>query len=182
MNISRRAGRAAYKTLINAIPDVAVDVLDRPLSNAKGRRADAKFSKEASLWKPGVPSKWYATDGSNCFYYFRRTKVEFETRGYMGFGRLAVTIHGVTSTQAYYRHGGQLTDRRPAGWQSVATINAINLWDGHGSLQACGWESNEDLDLDIRAVDRARAEFKPVMLRGSFHQFAEQVQRVMERV
>jgi hypothetical protein len=183
VSLSRRAGRAAYKTLINAIPDSAVAVIDNPLTRAKVSRAHTRDLKDASLWGERVktPSAWYATDGSHRFYLFDRRKTHF-LPGWHCFGRLATTAYGENAAAAYLMHEGQLTDRRPAGWQSIATISAINIFDGHGSLKACGWESNRNLDLDIDEVDRIRAQFQVTDIRESLHKYAEPVKRAMERV
>ena len=178
--MSRTLAAAAYRRLIEAVPAAAVDALDRPLTDAKARHANAKDARKASLWAMGVrtPSKWYATDGTHCFYYFRRRKLDIELIGYPGIARVAITVHGTTASQAYYRHGGQLTDRRPAGWQSITTISGINYGGyGDGPLRACGWESNEDLDFDVDAVDRIRAQQQGPFITGSLHDYAEQVIR-----
>jgi hypothetical protein len=167
VSATRRLGMAAYKRLIEAAPSVMTDGIDDLLTPGKGRRANARDAKKAALWARGVsvPSKWYATDDSHCFYYFRRRKVDVELMGYPGITRLAVTAYGMSASQAYYRHGGQLTDRRPAGWLSATTIAAVRYggFDGN-SVRAWGWESNEDLDMDVYEVDRLRAQAP-----GPFH-------------
>lgn len=174
MSRTRRAGLAAYKALINAAPSVMADGIDNRIAPLSARRANAKDAKKAAVWAMSVrtPSKWYATDGSGCFYYFRRRKVDVELIGYPGIGRIAVTVYGTSATQAYYRHGGQLTDRKPAGWLSAATIAAVNYggFDGN-SVRAWGWTSNEDLDLDVYEVDRLRAADP-----GPFHRSSRSLQ------
>lgn len=181
MSATRRAGLAAYKALIEAIPDAAVDVLDTPLSIAKARRADSADAKAASLWamRVRVPSKWYAVDGSHAFYYFRRRKLDVETRGYVGIGKLAVTVHGVTATNAYYRHGGQLVDRKPSGWLSAATIAGVAYGGLEGGPRDWGWRDNEDADLSIAEVERLRAKNPDPFIRGHLSEYAEQVVRAM---
>jgi hypothetical protein len=160
LSITRRAGLAAYRRLVEAAPSVMTDGVDNRIAPFSARRANAKDEKKAAVWAMGLrtPSKWYATDGTGCFYYFRRRKVDVELIGYPGIGRLPVTVYGTTASQAYHRHGGQLTDRRPHGWLSAATIAAVNYggFDGN-SVRAWGWKSNEDLDLDVDLVDRLRA-------------------------
>jgi hypothetical protein len=181
---SRSLGRAAYKRLIEAVPAAAVDVLDRPLTTAKGRRAMAADARKAQVWAAGVkvPSKWYAVDGSHAFYLFRRRKVDVELVGYIGLGRLAVTAYGTSAAVAYYRHGGQLTNHKPSGWMSAATIAAVNYGGLEGGPRDWGWRDNEDADLSIREVERLRALNPDRFVRGSLHDYAEQVQRALAGV
>jgi hypothetical protein len=146
--------------LIEAAPSVMTDNLDNLLTTEKGRRAYARdlraYARQAD--RVSVPSKWYATDGSGAFYYFRHKKTYF-IQGDNAFGRIATTAFGGSAMAALVRHQGQLTDRRPSGWMSAATIAAVNYggFDGN-SVRAWGWTSNEDLDLDVYEVDRLRAQ------------------------
>lgn len=181
MSATRRAGLAAYKALIEAIPDAAVDVLDTPLSNAKARRSDSADAKKAAIWAMGVkvPSKWYAVDGSHAFYYFRRRKFDVDLVGYIGLGKLAVTAYGTSASRAYYRHGGQLVDRKPSGWLSAATIAGVAYGGLEGGPRDWGWRDNEDADLDIAEVERLRARNPDPYIRGHLSEYAQQVVRAM---
>lgn len=157
MSASRRLGAAAYRRLIEAAPDVLTDGLDNRLTPAKARRYHARDLRDAARFadRVRVPSKWYATDGSGCFYYFRTRRTHF-VPGDNAFGRLPTTAFGSNAAAAYMRHGGQITDSKPSGWLSAATVAAVNFGGLDGGPRDWGWRDNEDLDLDIRQVERLR--------------------------
>jgi hypothetical protein len=149
---------AAYKRLVEAAPAAAVDAIDDKAVGFLARRAHVKDLRAASDWGGSikVPSKWYATDGSRRFYYFKKKKVHF-LPGWNCFGRLATTVYGGNAAAAYILHEGQLTDRRPAGWISAATW-AGSMYGGlDGGPRDWGWTDNEDTDLDIAMVEKLRA-------------------------
>jgi hypothetical protein len=184
---ARRVGLAAYKRLVDAAPRVMTDGVDNRLAPISARRATAKDAKKAAVWAMGVrtPSKWYATDGTHCFYYFRRRKVDVELIGYPGIGRVAVTIYGTSASQAYYRHGGQLTDRRPSGWISAATLAGVMYGGLDGGPRDWGWSDNEDLDLDIATIERLRTQNPGPSIHGhlgGFSDYADQFARALAGV
>lgn len=159
MSHARRLGMAAYKRLIEAAPSVMTDGVDNRLAPFSARRARSKELREYARYEKRVkvPSKWYATDGSGGFYYFRKKSFGF-VPGDNAFGNSPCTIFGTSAAQAFDRHGGQLTDRRPSGWISAATLAGANYGGLDGGPRDWGWTNNEDLDLDIGMVERLRAE------------------------
>jgi hypothetical protein len=179
---TRTLGLAAYRRLISAVPAAAVDVLDTPLTAAKARRADAADARAAARWadRVSVPSKWYAVDGSNAFYFFRRKKLDWII-GDHAFGRIAVTACGTTAADAFHRHGGQLVNRKPAGWLSAATIAAVNYGGLDGGPRDWGWTDNEDSDLDIAQVERLRAADPGPYITGQLSDYAERVSAALAR-
>lgn len=159
MSSTRRLGTAAYRRLVEAAPAAAVDSIDNRAVHILARRAHVKDLRAASTWAQQIrtPSRWYATDGSHRFYYFRQHKTTF-LPGWNSFGRVAHTIYGDNAAAAYILHGGQVTDRRPSGWMSAATIAAINYGGLDGGPRDWGWRDNDDLDLNLREVEHYRAE------------------------
>jgi hypothetical protein len=166
MSRTKRLGLAAYKALIEAAPVSLVDGLDNRLAAAKVQRLTTRELKQIDLWARTVrtPSKWYATDGSGCFYYFRNRRTTFLS-GWHSFARLPMTVFGDDAAQAYMRHGGQLTDRRPSGWVSAATLAGVRYGGLEGGPRDWGWRDNEDIDFDVRQCEQLRAKdpsFRPV--------------------
>jgi hypothetical protein len=156
---ARRIGLDAYKRLVNAAPSIMTDGVDNRIAPFSARRARSKDLKGAARFadRVRVPSKWYATDGSGCFYYFRLKRVCFVV-GDNALGRLPHTVYGTDAAAAFDRHGGQLTDRRPSNWISAATMAGVMYGGLDGGPRDWGWRDNEDLDLDIAMVERLRAE------------------------
>lgn len=174
MSRTRRLGLAAYRRLIDAVPQVMTDAVDNRIAPAKGRRAHARDMREAALWgmRLPVPSAWYATDGSGGFYLFRRHKVDVDLVGYPGIGRIPVTVFGTSAAQAYALHGGQLTDRRPTGWISAATMAGVTYGGLEGGPRDWGWRDDPDLDLDIDTIERLRAHNPSPSIHGRLADFS----------
>jgi hypothetical protein len=171
---ARRQGMAAYKRLVEAAPAAAVDAVDNRAVAFLAGRAHVKDLRAASDWGTSlkVPSKWYATDGSGRFYYFKKKKTNI-LPGWNCFGRLAVTAYGTNAAAAYILHEGQLTDRRPAGWVSAATLAGAAYGGLDGGPRDWGWRDNEDLDLDIAMVEKLRAADPGPFIREPLGNYAE---------
>jgi hypothetical protein len=147
------SSRDILRRLIEAIPEAAVEVIDGPLTH---RKAMKEVYREAGQFadQVRVPSKWYATDGTGQFYFFRKKALGFSNE-WFAFERQPVTIFGTSADQAYRRHNGQLTDRRPAGWVSAATFAAGNFTGLEGSPNTRGISPQaEDLDYDPAMAER----------------------------
>lgn len=159
--------------LIEAAPTVMTEGVDNLLTPGKGRRARARdlrdFARRAD--RIGVPSKWYAVDGSGAFYYFRLKRVHF-VPGDNALGKLPTTIHGVNAVAALAAHDGRLTDQRPSGWMSAATMAGIAYGGLEGGPRDWGWSYNEDLDLDIGLIEQVRAGQPGPQIRGHLSEFA----------
>lgn len=157
MSISRSAARAAYKALIEACPAEPLDSADRRLTDFKAGRLHARDLRKAVLWADRVPvgAKLYATDGSNRFYWVRRRMTHF-LPGWNCLGRLATTYYGDSAATIYIRHDGQVTDRRPSGWISAATLAAARYGGLDGTIRQWGWRDNEDTDLRVDVAQRMR--------------------------
>lgn len=156
---AKRQGLAAYKRLVETAPAAAVDGFDDRAVGIIARRAHVKDLRASSTWARDVktPSKWYAVDGSHRFYYFRNRKTVF-LPGWHSFGLIATTAFGENAAAAHILHGGQITDRRPAGWVSAATLAGAAYGGLDGGPRDWGWTDNEDLDLDIAMVEKLRAD------------------------
>ncbi len=183
MSVTRRAGLAAYKRLIEAAPAAAVDSLDNQLVRGTARRAHAKDLKAAARWADavGTPSKWYAIDGSNRFYFFRHKKTHF-VPGDNAFGRVPTTRFGDNAVAVYILHGGQITDRRPSGWVSAATLVGANYGGLDGGPRDWGWTDDEDLDFDVREVERLRYDSRGPLITGHLSEYGERLARALAGV
>ena len=180
MSRARRAGFAAYKALIEAAPPAAIDAIDNRLVKYKAGRLSSRELKHIDDWarKIKAPSKWYATDGSHAFYYFRKKQTCFQP-GYHAFWRVACTNFGDDAASAYARHGGRITDRRPSGWVSSATLAGVRFGGLDGGPRDWGWRDNEDTDFDLRECERLRAKDPSPYIRGSLHAYGEHLSRAM---
>ena len=174
MTAAYRAGKI-YRRLIEAIPAAQLELLDSPVTNRRALRADRR---EAARWaaRLTVPSRWYATDGTHMFYLFRKKALKFSDAS-MAFARLPVTLYGTDAETIYRKHGGQLTDRRPAGWISLATLTAVNYGGLDGGPRDWGMRDNEDLDLYVDEVERLRAGSRLPQMTGPLREFADLVAR-----
>lgn len=171
--MSRKLSRKMYRLFIEAIPEVMVETLDTPLTRHNAIR---RYHKEAAQFAAQVkiPSRWYATDGTGSFYLFREKRLQFSNADF-AFARLPWTRFGINADQAYRRHNGQLTDRRPSGWVSAATLSAVNFGGLDGGPRDWGLQDNEDLDLRVDEVERLRAKNPNPYLTGHLGDFAERV-------
>lgn len=171
---TRSLGLAAYKRLIEAAPAGAVDSIDNRAVVFLARRAHVRDLRAASTWAQQIttPSKWYAQDGSHRFYFFRKKRMTF-LPGWNSFARVATTVYGDDAAAVFILHGGQITDRRPAGWVSASTLAGARYGGLEGGPRDWGWRDNEDLDLDIRQVERMRAADPDPYITGSLHQFGD---------
>jgi hypothetical protein len=168
---------AAYRALIEAAPATAIDSIDNRAVVFFARRAHTRDLRKASDWARQIktPSRWYATDGTHRFYYFRKRKTTF-LPGWNSFARVATTVYGDDAAAVFILHGGQITDRRPGGWVSASTLAGARYGGLEGGPRDWGWRDNEDLDLDIRQVERMRAADRDPYITGSLHQFGAQVE------
>ena len=180
MSATRRHGTAAYRHLIAAAGSASIDSIDNAAVSFIARRAHTHDLRAAST-RAGqikVPSKWYATDGSARFYYFRKRKTTF-LPGWNAFGRIATTAMGDNAAAVFILHGGRITDRRPSDWVSAATLAGARYGGLDGGPRDWGWRDNEDLDLDIREVERLRARDPGPRITGPLSDYAEHLQRAM---
>jgi hypothetical protein len=177
---ARRHALAAYRALIEAAPAGPIDAIDNRLAAYKAGRLSSRELKRIDDWarrvRPGT--KWYATDGSHRFYYFRKKMMCFQP-GYHAFWRIACTWAGDDAASAYARHRGQLTDRRPSGWISAATLAGVRYGGLDGGPRDWGWRDNEDVDFDLRQCERLRAQDPSPFIRGSLHEYGEHLERAM---
>ncbi|MDI5964844.1 hypothetical protein [Streptantibioticus silvisoli] len=143
-----RQSLAAYRRLIEAIPAAAVDILDNQLTTRKAIRED-KRAAARFVGSARVGDELYAIDGSAMFYRLTRKGTKWsDSLG--GFHRMPMTAAGMDVEQIWRQHGTHVTDRRPAGWVSAATLAAANYGGLDGDdLYAWGWRNDRDVDLDI---------------------------------
>jgi hypothetical protein len=175
------SSRDILRRIIEAAPRAAVDALDGPLTR---RKAIKEWRRDADRFCSSVqvPSKWYATDGSGQFYFFRKKATAFSNE-WFAFERQPVTRWGFSAAQAFMLHDGQLTDRRPAGWISITTLAAVEFGGYEGSPSQRGVPREaEDLDYDVQLADQLwrkdRAE-RDAYLRS---QFGSQMSHLMQGI
>lgn len=155
------ADRDVLQQLIKSLPDWLVEPVDNQLTDHKANASDKRLHQQAARFARDVriPSRWYAIDGTRMFYLFDRKSLTFST-GWTAFDRQPVDAgSGTPAEKAYYSHGGRLTDKRPSGWVSRATLITAMTSGSRGRTPAAHSPHYiEEIDYDPVTAERLHRE------------------------